>query len=469
MILITFTVEGFKNLSQPVTFGPLQAMNVLHGANNTGKSNLLQAMDVFFRLLGTGNQVSKSQVVGLENGEAIIGCSFTELFHLATPTPIRWRVELSIEAAELEELSIEPELPAESITIVAELTPGLAGAAQFRIEQFILAERDGSSPVDIARLDPDKDVGVAFGQTLRGVIAGTFAMDSSKRGSPFTRVDLRSPGGEARGGLVPQPIRDALFDARQSLDREQRRRWSLFSELTRELAPELGPGEFETAFDRQTGRAELVFDNGEVACPIGWLGSGVQHLVALLASLALTRARYVALEEPELHLAQSLQSRMPRLLAAVLASGCGPQQFFVCSQSRALDDGDNSFVMELAEAAPQLVRRPWEEGAAANAGASAPAARPAAAAPPRSAPQSGGARNGAPAASAPQAGSGSGAAGDLDSLIGLVDQLSELDPQEIVPQATDAAPAKGAPAPAGARGGAPAPGGWQPRNRGGRS
>jgi AAA domain, putative AbiEii toxin, Type IV TA system len=468
MKLNSFTVEGFKNLPQPVTFGPLQAINVLHGANNAGKSNLLQAMDVLFRLLGTGNQVSKSQVVGLENGEKLIGCSFTELFHLETPTPIRWRVELSIDAAELEEMSIEPELPTDAVTLVADLTPGLAGAAQFRIEQFLLGERDGASPVDVAKLDPEKDIGVAFAQTLRGVIAGTFALDDSRRGSPFARLDLRCPGGgEAGGGRVPQAIREALFDARQAVDRELRRRWSLFSQLAAALEPELGPGQFETAFDRQTGRADLVFDNGEVAYPIGWLGSGIQQLVALLGSLALTRARYVALEEPELHLAHSLQGRLPGLLATVLASGCGPQQFFVASQSRALDAGDNSFVMERAEAAPELVQRAWEEGpvgdgvVTARSGADgeqgvrrgdggAPPAKPAVKQNP---------------SSRPVAERSEG--GDLDSLIGLVDQLSELEPQEIVPQAAGA----GAPKAAPTSGGKPPDPAWkwQPKqNRGGR-
>ena len=33
MKLNSFTVQGFKNLTGPVTLGPLQRINVLHGAN----------------------------------------------------------------------------------------------------------------------------------------------------------------------------------------------------------------------------------------------------------------------------------------------------------------------------------------------------------------------------------------------------------------------------------------------------
>src|SRR5436190_1702193 len=147
MKLKSFNVQGFKNLTGSATFGPLQVINVLHGANNSGKTNVLHAMDAYFRLLRTGSNISKDQVVTLEAGSG---------------------------------------------------------------------------------------------------------------GPPFALLDLAAAAPEA-GGLVPQTLRDALFDARQSLKREERRRWSLFVQLARELEPELGSGAFDTAFDRATGRASLVY------------------------------------------------------------------------------------------------------------------------------------------------------------------------------------------------------------------
>ncbi|MBK8695437.1 MAG: AAA family ATPase [Deltaproteobacteria bacterium] len=47
-----FEVKGFKNLRQSVVLDELAGVNVIHGENNIGKSNLLQAMDLFFWLLG---------------------------------------------------------------------------------------------------------------------------------------------------------------------------------------------------------------------------------------------------------------------------------------------------------------------------------------------------------------------------------------------------------------------------------
>jgi len=53
-------------------------------------------------------------------------------------------------------------------------------------------------------------------------------------------------------GLVPQRILDALFDARQSLRMASFVPVGLFQQAMRALEPELGRGEFDTAFDRST-------------------------------------------------------------------------------------------------------------------------------------------------------------------------------------------------------------------------
>src|SRR5215212_3846856 len=152
MKINSFTVQGFRNLAQPVTFGPLETYNLLHGPNGAGKSNLFQAMDVFFRLLGTGSSITKdARPTTLENGEQVIGCPFQELFNVAESNPIQWEVELSIGSEELEGMSIEAEAPTDRVTIAAELTLALGGQAQLRIVQFALGDRD------LAKLDPEKD------------------------------------------------------------------------------------------------------------------------------------------------------------------------------------------------------------------------------------------------------------------------------------------------------------------------
>ena len=47
MKLRSFSVQGFKNFEQEVRLDELGDINVIHGENNVGKSNLLQAIDLF--------------------------------------------------------------------------------------------------------------------------------------------------------------------------------------------------------------------------------------------------------------------------------------------------------------------------------------------------------------------------------------------------------------------------------------
>jgi AAA15 family ATPase/GTPase len=50
MRLTSFRAQNFKSLID-VELPDLQDINVFYGPNNVGKSNILQAMDVFFELL----------------------------------------------------------------------------------------------------------------------------------------------------------------------------------------------------------------------------------------------------------------------------------------------------------------------------------------------------------------------------------------------------------------------------------
>jgi AAA domain, putative AbiEii toxin, Type IV TA system len=422
MKLKSFNVQGFRNLTGSATFGPLHPINVLHGANNSGKTNVLQAMEVYFRLLRSGNHISKEQVVTLEAAGNPAGYPFDAIFNVQAPAPIRWLAEISIAQAELEDVGIEPKHPTDHIAIGLELAPGLGGA-QLRVTRFLLGD------VDAAAKDPGRDGPViSFAQQIRAHIARTYALEAGSGGAPFALLDVAAAAPEA-GGLVPQTLRDALFDARQSLKREERRRWSLFVQMARELEPELGRGEFDTAFDRATGRAGLVYDSGDAAVPVDSLGSGIQKFVALLASLVLSRSMFVGLAEPEAYLSYSLQQRLGRVLKGLAENG-GPQQFFISSHSTALDDAENSFVLEVQEGALVITQRPWRESGAPPPPPPLPAREPARefgdaakpASPPVTAAATPAAAPEAPAAAAP----------DLDALIGLVDQLSELDPVELV-------------------------------------
>lgn len=404
MRINSFTVEGYKNLIQPVTLGPLGAIHALHGPNNIGKTNLLGAVDLFFALLGVGNHVSRDQYVSLDQNEQIEGYPFAQIFNSREPGPIRWQVELALPEEELRASGVEPECATDPTTISLELTP-VASGAQLRVTQFQMAAmdvaRDGSGPT-------------IFAESLRAFIAGTF-FQSDRSSRPFALVDPYRAGNAdcSANGLVPQHVRDALFDARQSVESDLRRRWALFQQLMRALEPELGAGEFDTAFDRATGRANLVYSSGDTTLAIDQLGAGVQRLVALVGSLVLARAPLVGLGEPELGLSPSAQQRLLRAVRSLLASPDGPSQLLFTTHSPVLGSTEGAFAMHAVDGVPAVEQRSLE-------GAGIPGMD-----------------------DLPPDGPASGAGpGDLDQLIGLVDQLAEMEPHQLV----GAAPAVRVPA-----------------------
>src|SRR5439155_1027339 len=142
---------------------------------------------------------------------------FEAILNRNSPGPIRWTVELAIDAAELEQAGIETGYDTDRVTICLELSPGL-GNAQLKVIQFTIGD------VDVALKDAERDSGIVrFAQQLRGHIARTYALETEKLGNTFVLLDVAARRAE-EGGLVPQELRDALFDARLSLNRDDRQR-----------------------------------------------------------------------------------------------------------------------------------------------------------------------------------------------------------------------------------------------------
>jgi hypothetical protein len=70
MYLRRFQVQGFKNFRHAVALEDLGRLNVLHGDNNAGKSNLIEAIGVFFLLVEQVFEVPSAGASLLESGGA---------------------------------------------------------------------------------------------------------------------------------------------------------------------------------------------------------------------------------------------------------------------------------------------------------------------------------------------------------------------------------------------------------------
>jgi predicted ATPase len=387
MRLRSFTIQGFANFVQPITFGPLDEVNVVYGPNNAGKSNLLRALDLYFRLLGAGESVTKTQQQMLDDVDPgllrLIGASISR----KDPQPLIFTAKWSVADKTLEAYGLFPELPCSAITTVLQLQPSTR-AVELRVQKWQMGDKD------VAMMDRAKDAtAVGFAQQLRRLLSDATPFKQEK---PVPPCALLARSYEP----FPQQLRDALFDARQSRLPAERKRWAIFARAAGELAAELGEGSWDTIFERDSGRADVIWNQGETSLSLSDMGSGVQRLAGLLGELALAREPYVCFEEPEWRLSPDLQARFIRQARQIIRAGVGPRQIFMTTHSPSMTRGATPFALELVDGAPTLDQRPWIDG---NLGTDS---------------------SGDAAAN--------GAGPDLDQLVGLVEELAELDPDEII-------------------------------------
>jgi predicted ATPase len=382
MRILSFKVTNFANFPDAVALAPLDEINVLYGANNVGKSNLLRALDLYFQLLGSGQGITKEPVQLIDAPGPELAKLLSTSFNRRKPEPISFRVNWSIPQHELEHWGL---LPPEGLAwgqIMTELELKCVNRTyELRLLKWIVKDKD------FALLDKAKEGPlVQFGQQIRRLMADATPF---KHDEPLTSFRI---AGEACARF-PQGLCNALFDARQSLAPEQRKRWSLFSRMAGSLEPELGEGAWDTAFDRGTGEASLVYVTGDEAVLVDRLGAGIQRMLTLLAELALAPEPFVAIEEPEFRLSPDLQRRFLGLAARIVESGVGPRQLFFTTHSPIIAGAGKPFAVEVAEGGPVVESKPWVADGM-----------------------------GAPGKHEPS----------LGGLIGLVEELADVDPDDLV-------------------------------------
>lgn len=343
MRLTSFEVQGFKNLAAPVKLEELGPINVIHGENNVGKSNLLRAIEVFFRLLGAvrgDGWLLDDDDFELSEGELNHkGIRLIDLFNYAVPRPIHLAASLTIEEAELTRAGLQPRLDCNQVSIALSLT-SLQGAVKLEVASFQFA--DGMTAWDAAGSPEQADFVLGFIRFLTARFLGP-------RGLPHVDVDRR----------VDKAV-DALYDASASQDRKQAMQWSRFAEVMEPFIDILGDGRFIAVLPRESPHARLLYETPTMRIPLHALGSGVQQIVALFGHVLTCGASIVSVEEPELNLRWTLQERVRDALRDLVGKEGAPSQLFLTSHSGAFESGSHFYLMQMPPGVdgPIVERRP---------------------------------------------------------------------------------------------------------------
>jgi AAA15 family ATPase/GTPase len=108
MHLKQFSVKGFKNFRQKIILEEMGAICVIHGENNIGKSNVLEAMQLFFQLLKVQYQHRLVLCTEMTFSEIKqLGIIANDIFNLEIPGAIKLNATFDIEANELKKAGIE--------------------------------------------------------------------------------------------------------------------------------------------------------------------------------------------------------------------------------------------------------------------------------------------------------------------------------------------------------------------------
>jgi predicted ATPase len=369
MRFLWFEVQGYKNLRAPLRLTDIGQINVLHGDNNVGKSNLLEALGLFFVLVRAFREDARG------------GPSLAER-HALRPPPVTTETSGTAERTTARSLGYFAEhgFPANEIFNFKRKQP-IELRARVQLEPL---DSEGSDPLWLA--DPievgfhlerrDQDLRLTLARLVRS--DGTDVTPSAEdTGRVLERIGVRLRDGATypRFALVrtdrtimtastptaedmesreplPRDLGLAIYDAEESRDPRFGRLLDSL-EAFRDL---VGEGTWRAHYDRRTDRADLRFE-GE---PLRLMGSGVQQIVNLAARLLLSGADIIAIEEPELNLRYSSQLRLRDVMKGLIGEGDGPSQLLLTSHSPAFELEPMFYALSRSAEGPHVTRRPSE-------------------------------------------------------------------------------------------------------------
>ncbi len=297
MHLTSFSIENYRSIREKVELNNIAAVEVFHGANNAGKSNLLGAMALLWALLRHDRFLN-----GINDPPPSWLFRRAELSLAQPPAPHHdtpgapTQLHMQLHNPDLS-ISVSLLLQADPIEVVSAQL--LCSGQPWRFEREV-------SPVE----------GVVPASQRRVSRASLAALSLPE--VPFVLVNniRKGPAGESWDQwLINQRNTDAAGAARG--------RYQQVEDALRRFVRELGPGQL-SAFQHPISRGrqdqhapvmELAWEGPDHRpAPFSEQGSGMRQMKDILCAVLGSPAPIVAIEEPETNLSEDAQLRLFQLL-----------------------------------------------------------------------------------------------------------------------------------------------------------
>ena len=318
MFISSFAISGYRSLKD-VEIKDMLPVCVFHGLNNSGKSNILSAIETIFRrkiFLEETTATTESRREGREGSfwrGRIAG--FRDNFYLNGKADISFSVSVTFADQELGFMndvlgafhhSLGKPGHKKILTLVGKIKYVDDDAADMQLERSVFVnkhvvfevDKDGRQSLFPAISTLSQEIRLSHFERLMNLLADSFKVLPSDR---YLTSEQIVSGSEEAPVLIPKRFKGWLF--RLSLSRAGH---ETYEEIRRMFANEI----FEIGqigFNQEANEIEVMVQEKNIRLPIGRLGSGHQQLLYIIASLVLTKSRMVGIEELEINLSPSAQ------------------------------------------------------------------------------------------------------------------------------------------------------------------
>jgi AAA domain, putative AbiEii toxin, Type IV TA system len=373
MRLRRFEVSGYKNLLEPVVLDELGPISVIHGDNNVGKSNLLEALELFFVCLNR-RRLDNPTAVAVATSPADlfmgVGLDVASIFNILSPVPIRMKAEVHIEPRDFLDAGIDTMSDTLVVRVELQLIWDSSNPGMLRLDVqmgHVLPNGPVTNPRELSRVIA---TGVGYARRFQHVGVHREVWSGIYQGGMTPSVPL----GRA---LISPALSLALYDLYNAEEPRQVARWEMFVEAMKDFQDLVEGGTPVPVYRRAENRAVMTIQmpqGGRIAADL--LGSGIQQVIGLLGRMVVGGADVLAIEEPEMNLRHDLQERLRKSLIRMSEDPRVGMQLFLTSHSPAFEVGEHFFAMRKGARGPTVERRPVRDAAAFTGSASLPTRLP---------------------------------------------------------------------------------------------
>lgn len=319
MHITALSISGFRSLMD-VTVSNMGPVCILHGLNNTGKSNVLSALEVIFRRKITVDetQTTVGEVTTHERpGNFWQGriTGFRDNFYKNQRKDIAFSVSVKFDQKELSFLA----------NILSQLSPHLAKPTYDKIltisGKIKYVDEDSAEMVlEGAKFGTHVVFSTAAGgvksffpklealsvedrlrsfEQLMNLLADSFALLPADR--YLTQEPAENSSEQPTPILTPKTFKKWLFGL--SLTRADHESFETIKSMFSQKPFSAG----EISFNKERGEIEIMVKQSNSRLPISRLGSGYQQMLYIVAFIVLNRGKMLGIEELEINLSPAAQ------------------------------------------------------------------------------------------------------------------------------------------------------------------